>query len=435
MSSANSQPDCLFMFTMLKFEVKEENPSGLCIWCGLANPKNTSHILSKKIIKTNKVDNYLKKSVCSKCNSFFGNEVEDWFYKYSPMATWAQQLFRNDGSQLKNLKNVPNFIWCEDVGEWIVINNYKTVDMLGTQLILPLDGELMFSHYDKDGNMTSEDIDEVYNIFWKAACTGNYRTYFTDRLPEKFSPRLFVHKANVILIGRDKGEQEKVIRKVIDNGSGFANNTNNIGGSPKNFRLTNVHINYRWSVKRYLKLCAKIGFEFLSIIESPDFCFDSVFDSFKKDIFNDKKFDDQIISYDNQKGYHIRRFTLAGWIQYVELDVDQKGFPVISTNSINRHKIFIYEINGYILMVIQLFNMEPCQLVIAKNKKLAQIYYIEYDFETDKLEYFYSEKYLTVNLPEDFSDVLEMVKNSDEPVRTGFFRDFVDQCIFVSEKD
>ncbi|WP_432712857.1 hypothetical protein [Pedobacter sp.] len=430
-----SQPDKLYMFTMLKFEVKEVNPSGLCIWCGLANPKNIAHILSKKIIKTNKVDNHLKKSVCSSCNSFFGNEVEDWFYKYSPIVTWAQQLNQNTGPQLKSLKNVPNFLWYDKIGEWIVVNHDMVVDLLGTQLILPTDGKLMFCHHDKTNNMTSEDIESVYRIFYRAATTKSYTTYITDRLPRKFNPRFFLHKGNVIFIGRNHQEQEKLCQKIINEGNGFVRKSRNIGGSPKNFQLTAVHINYRWSVKRYHKLCAKIGFEFLSIIETPDFCFDSVFDSFKKDIFNDKKYDDQIISYDNQHGYRIRRFTLAGWIQYVELDVNQKGFPVISTDSINRHKIFIYEVNGYILMVIQLFNMEPCQLVIAKNKKLPQLYYIEYDFATDKLEYFYSNKYLPILPPEDFSNVVEMVKNSDEPVRTGFFRDFVDQCIFVSDKE
>lgn len=144
MNQKDPHPDKLYMFTMLKMEVKEENPSGLCIWCGLANPKNTAHILSKKIIRTNKGNNYLKKSVCSSCNSFFGNEIEDWFYKYSPMATWAQQLFRNMGPELKSLKNVPNFIWYDEISEWIVVNHDKSVDLLGTQLILPSDGKLMF---------------------------------------------------------------------------------------------------------------------------------------------------------------------------------------------------------------------------------------------------------------------------------------------------
>lgn len=138
-------------------------------------------------------------------------------------------------------------------------------------------------------------------------------------------------------------------------------------------------LNYSWSLKRYMKLCAKIGFEFLCKFKCADFCLDSCFDEFRRNILNDQNFDQHIIPYYDGKGFQINRFTAPGWLSYCDIKLDTTVIPFLKVNIEYCRQVFIYEVSGHILMSIKLFDMEPCLMIIANNMHLSNIYYIEYD--------------------------------------------------------
>lgn len=428
-----NQPESLYMFTLAKMPVKESSSSGICIWCGCKNTKNVAHILSKKIIKTNKPNNYLKNSVCISCNSYFGNEVEDWLYKYSPIATLSAQWFHRGILQLKNLKYVPNFIWSERISEWVVINHSERPNFIGTQLILTSNEGLLFSHFDKTGKMSSMDAQAVYDVFWQAVKTNQYTTYLSDKLPQHFNSRLFVHKNKVIVIARDEQDRQKLINKITASGQNYVNDAKPVeGNGHTRFDFDTLHIHYKWSIKRYMKLCAKIGFEFLSLLEGSNYCLNQAFQLFKNQILHNKDYDSHVVPYQNGKGYRVNRFTAPGWLAYCEGENAPLGFPVLFTERKQCHKIFVYEVNGYILLKVELFDLEPCQLVIAKNMKLDYIYYAEYDFNNDQLEYYYCLKNLQIQSQEAFAQAVNMVKENEDILLQAYFYDFENQSVFAS---
>ncbi|MBB6501221.1 hypothetical protein [Pedobacter cryoconitis] len=119
--------------------------------------------------------------------------------------------------------------------------------------------------------------------------------------------------------------------------------------------MSNMIIHYYWSLKRYNVLCAKIGFEFLCELKGQDFGQHKRFDTFKKDILTGKNFDKIITPYVDGKGYQVKRLTAPGWISYVNYGKDISGFPVLSSQRPNCHKIFIYSVNGYLLFNVCLF--------------------------------------------------------------------------------
>lgn len=158
-------------------------------------------------------------------------------------------------------------------------------------------------------------------------------------------------------------------------------------------KLTNLVINYFWSIKKYCKWSGKIGFEFLCLLENSSFGLNECFTSFKDQIFENSSNDDKLkISSFEGKGLKVKRLTAPGWLSFVKAENTISGFPVFQTASKNCHKVFIYEINGCLLFCLTLFNIEPCQIVIAKDIKLDSIYYIEYDYLKDELKFYSARK-------------------------------------------
>jgi len=406
-----------YLFNLTKFEAVEINQSGLCIWCGSLNKKNKAHIFSKSLLKTNKAENYLKESVCVDCNSFFGNSIEDWFLKYSPISTWKTQYFTNN-VEIKNLKFVPNFLWLENIQEWLVVNHAKVKDIFATQWILTADERLTFFHLDTTLKMSDNEINPIQDILKKSIIENNYTNYITKQLPEKFNPRIILHNNKVILLGRTEFEIKGLIEKVeLLN---LEKKESEIYRKPIG-ELGQLVINYLWSISKYVKWTSKIAFEFLSLFEGAEFCANENFASFKKQVIDTKLKDPTIkIPYYDGKGFAVKRLTAPGWLSYIDLDKKMNGFPVFDTPTTDCHKIFIYELNGYLLFTMSLFNVEYCQVVIAKNIGLQNIYYIEYDMRQDKLSFYVSNKSVRKEPTSKFNESLEYINSTPDMIFATF---------------
>lgn len=399
-----------YVFNLLRCHPKENNETDLCIWCGLPNKKNNAHIFSRSLLKTNHLANILTNSVCVKCNSFWGNKIEDWFLKYTPIATWKNQIF-GKSELLNNLKYVPNFVWLETIKEWVVVNHANVKDAFPTQLILTLDASLLLFHFDKSMVVAKEDADDIYHQITSSINSGTYTSYMTNNLPDGFNPRLLCFNGKIILMSRNEEESNRLQNKIL---SKEVNTLDNSTFKRKTIgKIDNLVINYFWSIKKYAKWSGKIGFEFLCLLENSSLGFNDCFKSFKEQIFENSSKDDKLkISSYEGKGLNVKRLTAPGWLTYVKAENAITGYPVFQTATKNCHKVFIYEIKGYLLFCLSLFNIEPCQIVIAKDIKLDSIYYIEYDYLKDELKFFTARK--SDMLHKVSSDFVETIKYFQE---------------------
>lgn len=398
------------LFNLIEVQPFELSESNLCIWCDMPNKKNDAHILSRQLLRTNCKANILKKSVCEKCNSLFGQQIEDWFFKYSPIGTWKQQFYQPEVNFQKNMKYLPNFIWMEDISEWVVLN-YKNVDeIIGTQIIHKSDDTLLVMHLsdsEEKGIMLLPSIEETLAIE-----VGDYTEYKKKELPENFSARVFLYNSKIILISKTKEDALKIREKIKKSSFGSSNKECISVVNRFDFRERLVH--YKWSYSKYLKWASKISFEFLALIESPNFAASSIFKSFKSNMIDPQSYkndDEHVIPFLSGKGYQIGRFSPNGWVSMFfnakKYDIE---LPIFNTENQNCHKIFIYELNGLLLCTVKLFNIEVCQIILAENADLKPIYYIEYDFINDKLKFYYTNKgvfnkRMTKKSFEDFSEV------------------------------
>ncbi|MBG6234744.1 hypothetical protein IWX76_001312 [Pedobacter sp. CAN_A7] len=403
------EPKSIYIIGFEEISVKEDPGNGRCIWCNKTRKFNTAHILSKKIIRNNHPSNVLKRSVCTECNSYLGNKIEDWFYKYSPLGTWANHLNRPAGKILSNLKYVPNFLWNDQIKEWIVIHHDKVEDILATQLLLNAENKLLTFHYDHSGAKQVKDVVKINLSIKDRMINGEFSDYLDHKLPANFSPRFLIYKDKLILTTRTLDDKARLVSKLAEDDA----------ESP-DFQLTHLNpnvlekmsIQYSWSLQRYFILCAKIGFEFLSQIIGQEFSQHRRFDDFKNGIQN-AKFDKIIVPFIEGKGYLVNRLTPPGWVCYVKPAKNISGFPIMTGQNKNCHSIFIYSVKGYLLFDVKLFALEPCQLVIAQNCNLEEVYHIEYDLTEQTLRFFKMEKN-RVNLNDklDFEKTIDSIRNN-----------------------
>ncbi|MGQ7856586.1 hypothetical protein ACUN24_20305 [Pedobacter sp. WC2501] len=414
------EPKSTYIIGFEEIFIKEDPGNGRCIWCNKAQKFNTAHILSKKIIRKNHPSNVLKRSVCTECNSYFGNKIEDWFYKYSPLGTWANQLNRPANNILSNLKYVPNFLWSDQIKEWIIVHHDKVKDILATQILLNAENRLLTLHYDQSGSKQVNDVFKINLSIREKLINGEFTEYLDHKLPENFSPRIIIYKDKLILTTRTLEDKARLVSKVSaedENSSDFqlAHINPNI--------LDKLTIQYSWSLQRYFILCAKIGFEFLSQIIGQEFSQHRRFDDFKKGIHK-ARLDKIIIPFIDGKGYLVNRLTPPGWVGYVKTANSISGFPIMTGQKKNCHSIFIYSMQGYLLFDVKLFAIEPCQLIIAKNCNLNEVYHIEYDITEQSLRFFKLEKNrVIINKNLDFEKALDTIRN-DQHLSMVTLRDY-----------
>ncbi|HCN52206.1 MAG TPA: hypothetical protein DIT10_24525 [Chryseobacterium sp.] len=284
-----------------------EIPSDYCIWCKKNNDKNIAHILSKKILKTEHKNNKLIGSVCKNCNSFFGNNIEDWLFKYSPFNYWIKTSNGcPHGFYLKNDKSIDYkkiFLWLEEYNEWFISTNIKN-DQFPSQLIFTRNDIATLYNYrnTKIQKTTRQVID-----FKKAIEKQDFTTYISSSLPYNFKPRIIIFKNKYIIVAKNKTEV-----KIITNFKFTNSNTQNA-----TYELTiKMHkkllVQYKWSVKKYIKFCSKIAFEFLSIFKGSEFVLSSDFDGFRA-FFHDNKKDDSLeLPFLSGKGLLKNRLTIDG---------------------------------------------------------------------------------------------------------------------------
>ncbi|WP_146185920.1 HNH endonuclease [Flavobacterium album] len=379
------------VFNLVEF-LPEETPTDNCIWCNKPNKKNAAHIISKQLLKSNLKSNILKHSVCTYCNSVFGKHIEDWFLKYSPIATFKDIVYSK--RKLNHLKYIPNFIWLDSISEWVVIDHSNIENVINPQLLLSSENTLaLFLTYHSEEQYIAEGItySEIFKFSFK---NKDYTRYINKKLPKNFSPRFFIYKNKVIVIANNERDLDRIINKYT---SSINKKSKTEISSIEELITSDYLVHYQWSFSKYLKWASKISFEFLSLIESPLFVSASAFSDFRKHMVNPysyKNDDKHTVPYILGKGYEVNRLSPAGWVGMF-LKIEKKILlPYFNSINKNCHKIFIYELDGLLLSTVQIFNIEPCQIILAKGVQLEKIYYIEYDYDNDSLKFYYTERKL-----------------------------------------
>ncbi|MGI9650243.1 hypothetical protein [Chryseobacterium sp. RLHN22] len=360
-----------------------EDHSTLCIWCKKENKKNIAHILSKSILISEHNKNKLFATVCENCNSFFGKNIEDWIFKYSPLNYWISK--DNKGSiYLKDDRSLiykQVFLWLKEYNEWFISTNIKG-EQFPPQLIFKEDGEIICYNY-ADGKIQNTIF--YFKNFADVIERKDFTTYLSDKLPFNFNPRIIIYDSKYIVVGRDKND----IKKILD--CNF--NYNEITTSTyllKQKQHKELLVLYKWSVKKYLKFCAKISFEFLSLFKGPEFVLNDDFDGFRQFLFHDKKDDFTQIPFLSGEGLVKNRLTVNGWVSICDKVKISKSFqlPTFLLPEENKFSfsLVIYKVDSYLCASMKLFEIEVCNIILAQiYEPLGSIYYITYSPSDDCL--------------------------------------------------
>lgn len=363
-----------------------EIPSDYCIWCKKSNNKNIAHILSRKILKTNHKNNKLISSVCKNCNSFFGSNIEDWLFKYSPFNYWIKTSNGyGHGFYLKDDKSIDYkkiFLWFEEYNEWFISTNIKN-EQFPPQLIFTGNNKATLYNYRNTiiQKSTRKAID-----FQKTIKSQDFTTYISSSLPYNFKPRIIVFKNKYIIVAKNKTEV-----KIVKNFKFADSNLQNATYELKTKMHKKLLVQYKWSVKKYIKFCSKIAFEFLSIFKGSGFVLSSDFDGFRNFFHNDKKDDSLELSFLSGKGLLKNRLTIDGWVSICENINISKSFkiPYFLLDTQNTFSLILYKVDNYLCASVKLFEIESCNIIIAEfEKPLESIYLVTYSSDLDKLIFY-----------------------------------------------
>lgn len=360
-----------------------EDHSTLCIWCKKENKKNIAHILSKSILISEHNKNKLFATVCENCNSFFGKNIEDWLFKYSPLNYWISKD-NKDSIYLKDDRSLiykQVFLWLKEYNEWFISTNIKG-EQFPPQLIFKKDGEIICYNY------ADEKIQNTifyFTNFADAIDRKDFTTYLSDKLPFNFNPRIIIYDSKYIVVGRDKNE----IKKILDcnfNHTKITNSTYLL----KQKQHKELLVLYKWSVKKYLKFCAKIAFEFLSLFKGPEFVLNDDFDGFRNFLFHDRKDDSLQIPFLSGEGLIKNRLTVNGWVSICDKVKISKSFqlPTFLVPEENKYSfsLVLYKVDSYLCASVKLFEIEVCNIILAEvYEPLGSIYYITYSPNDDCL--------------------------------------------------
>ncbi|NMR34296.1 hypothetical protein HIO71_08750 [Chryseobacterium aquaticum] len=383
-------------FHPLKKIIPSEKTNGLelCIWCKKNNKKNVAHIISKNLLLSDHLDNKLKYSVCESCNSFWGSEIEDWIFKYTPIGEWKENILKvkkpNKSNILSNYKYVPNFIFNSYYNEWIVVNHSNNGNPFPEQIILTNENQLKIFN---PKNLNYRENKLIFEEFILAVKQESFTTYSSSLIEDNFSPRLVKISDKIILVAKNNNDEALYRKKLLNTKFSELQNliNKNIVGS-----IDKMHIHFKWSIKRYLSLTNKIAFEFLALIKGSEYILNEDFDDLRKSLLSKKnKYDNISILNESGKGFAVKTLNFPYWITLGEkLNYNRKiDIPVLSILDDENFTIsvIIYKYKNLICATVKLFNIEISKLILSKTcKPLGKIYAITYCIKEDKLNLYES---------------------------------------------
>lgn len=396
---------------------EKKNDSNLCIWCKKNSKKNIAHIISKNLFLSEQPNNKLRFSVCENCNSFWGDNIEDWILKYTPIGEWKENILKKrEGEKksniLSNYKYVPNLVYNEYYKQWIVVNHSKEGNVFPEQIILTKENQMKIFNTESSSLNNSETI---FNEFILALKEKKFTTYISKLIADDFRPRIVKINNKIIIVAKDKSDEilfkEKLLNIHYIDVHEFIKD--NIVGT-----IDAMHIHFKWSIKRYLSLTNKIAFEFLTLIKGSDYILDNSFDKLRTSLMNrNNKYDNLSILYDSDKGFAVKRLNFPSWITMADDFKYNKKIDIPVLSFLNNNKfnfsIIIYKYKNLICSTVKLFNIEISRLVLAKtNKPFDKIYGITYSFEEDILNIYESSENL-----EDFDEQIVIPYYSEKQLK------------------
>lgn len=384
-----------------------ENGTGTCIWCKKNEKTNIAHIISKKLLKSDHKNNKLTNSVCEKCNSYFGENIEDWIFKYSPISFWVGRDILNDMTLDADRSFIYKklFVWFKEYKEWFVATNIKG-KKFPSQIIKKGDGRFYFYIYKKDKLMRENYLMEIQEIITQLQ-KKNYTTYLSSLLPHNFHSRIFRFNDTPIVIARNDDQAELFIKKILE-----VNDVKKI--LLKNYRMRNnehrhLIIFYKWSLKKYSKFYLKIIFEYLSLIKGSEFVLGKEFDDLRKSAkLKNNSFVE--LMFLNGQGFNRKLFP-RGYFQIIKETLDKEfKIPIFELELLQKYtfSMILYKNQGYLCASLKLFEIEQFNIVLAKiEAPLESIYLITYSADDNSLNF-----YEPVNSMVDFDE--KLVLNMEE---------------------
>ena len=384
-----------------------ENGTGTCIWCKKNEKTNIAHIISKKLLKSDHKNNKLTNSVCEKCNSFFGENIEDWIFKYSPISFWVGRDILNDMTLDSDRSFIYKklFLWFKEYNEWFVATNMKG-RQFPSQIIKKDDGRFYFYVYEKVNFKRENHLMEIQEIITHLQ-KKNYTTYLSSLLPQNFHSRIFRFNDIPIVIARNDNQAELFIKKILE-----ISDVKKI--LLKSYRMRNKEhrhliILYKWSFKKYSKFYLKIIFEYLSLIKGSEFVLRKEFDDLRKSVkLKNNSFVE--LMFLNGQGFNRKLFP-RGYFQIIRETLDKEfKMPIFELELLQQYtfSMILYKNQGYLCASLKLFEIEQFNIVLAKiEEPLESIYLITYSADDNSLNF-----YEPVNSMENFDE--KLVLNIEE---------------------
>ncbi|UKB82109.1 HNH endonuclease [Chryseobacterium sp. MEBOG06] len=363
-----------------------------CIWCKEKSNKNIAHIISKGLLRTDHFSNKLYQSVCEKCNTFFGQNIEDWIFKYSPISFWINRDIKNTMkiNDDKTIKYKKIFVWFHKLNEWFIALNEKS-NPFPSQLICNNKFEITFFYHSGIEDLNEELNYTLLEKLINNVKRNNYSYYISDLLPTNLNSRIFEYNNSTIIISKTKDSADFFLNIIKNLKNINTIKFRNFYSDQKEYKY--LIINYKWSIKKHYKLCSKIAFEFLSLIQGSNFVNNSEFNGFKKFMFEKVKNEFSEVLYINGKGINEKRLSLNGWVDVSnEAKISKKTIiPTFNLNGLENFSfsIIIYKYHSYICASIKLFEFEPCNIILSKSTQdFETIHLITYSAKEDKLLFY-----------------------------------------------
>jgi hypothetical protein len=373
-----------------KFVPEETSLDGNCIWCGEPFEKNKSHILSRKIIKNNSQYNLLKKTVCTNCNSTFGSNIEDFLFKKTPLGYLADMFLHRE---FKTLKWIPNYYWSNALNTWVIIVHDKKAnkeDVLPNQVMLDADNCLI-TFLNNNTNFLDKNKELIKNISADIK-KDNFSTHESSKYPDNFFPRAFYLNNKLILTGINNLEINKLIQAIKNSKQEDKYSISKSG----DYRFGDKYqANFKWDIKTYFDYCAKIAFEFFSLLAGRDICLESGFKDLRNSIIGNRLIKPLEVIYTEEDSRRVfsNKLVPEGWVSYVDIRVKVAIFPLVDTDQNINHSIFIYELKeGLICATVKLFNIPAVQLILGKRNPSINFrsWVIKYNIRTSEMQFFRS---------------------------------------------